>query len=77
MNKEQLIQTLNNVLDALMTISVKGADTITMGNVLQAMQQIIDDQMQQVRNEQQPQFNYDPQSETASQDAMMPELDNE
>lgn len=78
MNKEQLIQTLNNVLDALMTVSVKGADTITMGNVLQAMQQIIDDQAQQVRNEQQqPQFSYDPQSEMANQDAMMPELDNE
>lgn len=76
MNKEQLIQTLNNVLDALMTISVKGADTITMGNVLQAMQQIIDDQMQQVRNEP-PQFSYDPQSEMANQNAMMPELDNE
>lgn len=38
----QTIQTLQNILDALMTISVKGADTITMGNVLQAMQQVID-----------------------------------
>lgn len=38
----QTIQTLKNILDALMTISVKGADTITMGNVLQAMQQVID-----------------------------------
>lgn len=76
MNKEQLIQTLNNVLDALMTVSVKGADTITMGNVLQAMQQIIDDQAQQARNEQ-PKFSYDPQSEIANQNAMTPELDNE
>ena len=75
MNREQLIQALNNVLEALMTISVKGADTITMGNVLQAMQQIIDDQAQQARNEQQ-QFSYDPQSEMANQNAMMPELDN-
>lgn len=38
----QTIQTLQNILDALMTVSVKGADTITMGNVLQAMQQVID-----------------------------------
>lgn len=76
MNKEQLIQTLTNVLDALMTISVKGADTITMGNVLQAMQQVIDDQAHQVRNEQQ-QFSYDPQSEMANQNVVMPESDNE
>ena len=38
----QTIQTLQNILEALMTVSVKGADTITMGNVLQAMQQVID-----------------------------------
>lgn len=38
----QTIQTLQNILDALMTVSVKGADTITMGNVLQAIQQVID-----------------------------------
>lgn len=36
------VQTLQNILEALMTISVKGADTITMGNVLQALQQVID-----------------------------------
>lgn len=64
MNREQLIQTLNNILDALMTVSVKGADTITVGNILQAMQQVIDDQTQQMHNEK-AQFSYDQQTENA------------
>ena len=36
------IQTLKNILDALMTISVRGNDTITMSNCMQALQQVID-----------------------------------
>lgn len=44
MNNNQLIQVLQNILEALMTISVKGTDTITMSNVLQAVQQTIDTQ---------------------------------
>ena len=38
--KEQ-IQMLQNILEALMTISTKGNDTITMANVLQALQNVI------------------------------------
>ena len=35
------IQNLQNILEALATISTRGNDTITMGNVLQALQQVI------------------------------------
>lgn len=38
--KEQT-QMLQNILEALMTISTKGNDTITMANVLQALQNVI------------------------------------
>ncbi len=34
-------QNLQNILEALATISTRGNDTITMGNVLQALQQVI------------------------------------
>lgn len=34
-------QMLRNILDALMTISVKGNDAITMSNCMQALQQVI------------------------------------
>ena len=33
---------LQNILEALMTINTKGNDTITMSNVLQALQNVID-----------------------------------
>ena len=48
-----MIQTLNNILDALMTVSVKGADTITMSNVLQALQQVINEMAKQDMQSQQ------------------------
>lgn len=35
------IQMLQNILEALTTISTKGNDTITMANVLQALQNVI------------------------------------
>ena len=35
------IQTLNSILEALMTINVKGNDTITMSNCLQALDRAI------------------------------------
>lgn len=35
-------QTMQNILQALMTISTKGNDTITMANCLQALQQVIE-----------------------------------
>ena len=38
--KEQT-QMLQNILEALMTINTKGNDTITMANVLQALQNVI------------------------------------
>lgn len=34
-------QTLQQILEALMTISTKGNDTITMANVLQVLQNVI------------------------------------
>lgn len=34
-------QMLRNILDALMTISVRGNDAITMSNCMQALQQVI------------------------------------
>ena len=34
-------QTMQNILQALMTISTKGNDTITMANCMQALQQVI------------------------------------
>ena len=40
--KEQT-QMLQNILEALMTISTKGNDTITMANCLQALQKVITD----------------------------------
>ena len=42
-----MIQTMNSILEALMTISVKGNDTITMSNVLQALQQVINEMVKQ------------------------------
>lgn len=49
-----MIQTLNSILEALMTISVKGTDTITMSNVLQALQQVINEMAKQdVQSQQQ------------------------
>lgn len=38
----QVIETMRNILNALMTINTKGNDTITMSNCLQAMQQVIE-----------------------------------
>ena len=38
--KEQ-IKMLQNILEALMTINTRGNDTITMSNVLQALQNVI------------------------------------
>lgn len=35
-------QTLRNILEALMTISVRGNDAITMSNCMQALQQVIE-----------------------------------
>ena len=35
------VKMLQNILEALTTISTRGNDTITMGNVLQALQQVI------------------------------------
>lgn len=49
----QTVQMLNSILDALMTISVKGADTITMGNVLQALQQLINAETEKQQSQQQ------------------------
>lgn len=49
----QTTQMLQNILEALMTISVKGNDTITMSNVLQALQQVI---AEMAKEEAQPQF---------------------
>ena len=40
MNKNT-IQYLQDILDALMSVSTKGNDTITMSNCLQALQQVI------------------------------------
>ena len=37
----QSIETMCNILDALMTISTRGNDTITMSNCLQALQSVI------------------------------------
>ena len=37
----QLIQTLQNILEALMTINVKGNDAITLVNCMQALQRTI------------------------------------
>lgn len=48
-----MIQTLNNILEALMTVSVKGADIITMSNVLQALQQVINEMAKQDMQSQQ------------------------
>lgn len=36
------IQTLKNILDALMTVSVRGNDAITLSNCMQALQQVIE-----------------------------------
>ena len=38
----QSVQMLQNILEALMTISTRGNDTITMSNILQALQNVID-----------------------------------
>ena len=38
----QLTQMLQNILEALMTISTRGNDTITMSNCLQALQNVIE-----------------------------------
>ena len=38
----QSIETMRNILDALMTISTRGNDTITMSNCLQALQSVIE-----------------------------------
>ena len=40
--KNQSVQMLQNILEALMTINTKGNDTITMSNVLQALQNVIE-----------------------------------
>ena len=37
-----MIQTMNSILEALMTISVRGNDAITMSNCMQALQQVIE-----------------------------------
>ena len=38
----QSIETMRNILNALMTINTRGNDTITMSNCLQAMQSVIE-----------------------------------
>ena len=38
----QSIETMRNILNALMTISTRGNDTITMSNCLQALQSVIE-----------------------------------
>ena len=43
----QSVQMLQNILEALMTISTKGNDTITMSNILQALQNVIDTESNQ------------------------------
>ena len=56
MNNNQLIQTLQNILEALMTISVKGADIITMSSVLQALQQLINTEAAKAQEQPQQRF---------------------
>ena len=38
-------QTMQNILQALMTISTKGNDTVTMANCMQALQQVINNEV--------------------------------
>ncbi len=38
----QSIETMRNILNALMTINTRGNDTITMSNCMQALQQVIE-----------------------------------
>lgn len=45
----QSVQMLRNILEALMTINTKGNDTITMSNVLQALQNVIEIESNQVK----------------------------
>ena len=54
---QQTIQVLQNILEALMTISVKGNDAVTMVNCMQTLQQVI-----QVESAQQAQPVAEPES---------------
>ncbi len=47
----QSIQMLHNILEALMTINTKGNDTITMSNVLQALQNVIETESRQAEQQ--------------------------
>ena len=49
MMNNQSVQMLRNILEALMTINTKGNDTITMSNVLQALQNVIEIESNQVK----------------------------
>ena len=44
----QSMQMLQQILEALMTINTKGNDTITMSNVLQALQGVIETESRQL-----------------------------
>ena len=35
------VKTLSEILNAIMTVSVKGTDTLTLGSCMQALQQVI------------------------------------
>ena len=41
------LQTLQSILQAMMTISTRGNDTITMANCLQTLNQVIEDMSKQ------------------------------
>ena len=45
------IQMLSNIYEALMTISVKGDDVITLSNCFQALRQVIESEMAQQQAE--------------------------
>lgn len=49
MMSNQSVQMLRNILEALMTINTKGNDTITMSNVLQALQNVIEIESNQAK----------------------------
>ena len=49
MMNNQSVQMLRNILEALMTINTKGNDTITMSNVLQALQNVIEIESNQAK----------------------------
>lgn len=46
------IEMLRNILEALMTINTKGSDTITMSNCLQALQNVLKEEINSSNEEQ-------------------------